>query len=337
MFTISRQAITNEDDDEDDSIAPYHEREAFKSLWDALRWKHVRKRVPLCFKRTLHNRYMLANLVYLSYTIALLVIDFHPSFNATSSDISTSTGLSNDARSMLDQPVIINMHANRLYIALAGVNILVAFLYVWAWRDRSWFDVVLIPEYLNHVQAVLYLWSSLWYAKQKTIGDYYAIAVHRIELLASCVELCTSVGWMISWYMTYARALGRGFTFDDPDTMGYLTTTTNTLLYFVYNIQMNIHPEQYGSSQLYIYADILGFVGSIYYIFAALRDDKWLWFLPLAGQYGVAAGSVHVETKALPKYGRSNVLITDICKRRKEKNEQSNGKIDNNNTMIFYL
>ena len=68
--------------------------------------------------------------------------------------------------------------------------------------------------------------------------------------------------------MTYTRTLGRGFTFDDPDTMGYLTTTTNTLLYFVYNIQMNIHPEQYGSNQLYIYADVLGFIGSIYYIFA---------------------------------------------------------------------
>ncbi|CAF2064107.1 unnamed protein product [Rotaria magnacalcarata] len=336
MFTVNRQAITNVDDDEDDSTAPYREREAFKSLWDALRWKHVRKRVPVCFNRTLHNRYMLANLVYLSYTIALLVIDFHPGFTATSSDISTSMELSNDAGSTLDQPVIINLHANRLYIALAGVNILVAFLYVWAWRDRSWFDVVLIPEYLNHVQAALYLWSALWYPKQETIGDYYAIAVHRIELYASCVELCTAVGWMISWYMTYTRTFGRGFTFDDPDTMGYLATTTNTLLYFVYNIQMNIHPEQYGSNQLYIYADVLGFIGSIYYIFAALRDDKWLWFLPLAGQYDVAAGSVQVETKTLPKYGLSNVLITDVCKRRKEKNEQSNGKIDNN-TVIFYL
>ncbi|CAF1935203.1 unnamed protein product [Rotaria magnacalcarata] len=311
MFTVNRQAITNVDDDEDDSTAPYREREAFKSLWDALRWKHVRKRVPVCFNRTLHNRYMLANLVYLSYTIALLVIDFHPGFTATSSDISTSMELSNDAGSTLDQPVIINLHANRLYIALAGVNILVAFLYVWAWRDRSWFDVVLIPEYLNHVQAALYLWSALWYPKQETIGDYYAIAVHRIELYASCVELCTAVGWMISWYMTYTRTFGRGFTFDDPDTMGYLATTTNTLLYFVYNIQMNIHPEQYGSNQLYIYADVLGFIGSIYYIFAALRDDKWLWFLPLAGQYAVAAGSVQVETKTLPKYGLSNVLITD--------------------------
>ena len=64
--------------------------------------------------------------------------------------------------------------------------------------------------------------------------------------------------------MTYTRTIGRGFTLDDPDTMAYLTTTSNTLIYFVYNIQMNVYPEQYGSNQLFAYADILGFIGSVY-------------------------------------------------------------------------
>jgi hypothetical protein len=78
---------------------------------------------------------------------------------------------------------------------LAAVNILVAFLYIIAWRGRSWFDVVLLPEYLNHVQAGLYLWSALWYPKQNTLGGYYTMGVHRIELAASCTELCAAVGW----------------------------------------------------------------------------------------------------------------------------------------------
>jgi hypothetical protein len=75
------------------------------------------------------------------------------------------------------------------------VNLVTAFLYWWAWHDRSPFDVVLIPEYLNHIQAVLYLWSALWYARQETIRGYYTMAVHYIELSASCVELCAAIGW----------------------------------------------------------------------------------------------------------------------------------------------
>ncbi|CAF1174383.1 unnamed protein product [Rotaria sp. Silwood1] len=305
--------VKTEEDDIDDLTAPYNELETFDSIWDGLRWKHIQKRVPICFKKTLYNRYMLANLIYLGYTIGLLVIDFYPGFSASSSDNSTTVEESNDTISILDQPVIMNEYVNRLYIGLAAVNILVAFLYIIAWRGRSWFDVVLIPEYLNHLQAGLYLWSALWYSKQDTLGGYYTIAVHRIELTASCTEICAAIGWMISWYMTYTRTIGRGFTFDDPDTMGYLTTTTNTLIYLVYNIQLNIYPEQYGSNQIYIYADVLGFIGSVYYIFGTLRDENWFWFLPLAGQYGIAAGRIHVETRVLPQFGRPETLITDLC------------------------
>jgi hypothetical protein len=134
--------------------------------------------------------------------------------------------------------------------------------------------------------------------------------------------------------MTYTRTLGRGFTLDDPDTMAYLTTTSNTLIYFVYNIQINIHPEQYGSNLIYTHADILGFIGSVYYIFGTLRDDNWFWFLPLAGQYGVAAGRIRIETRELPQYGLPNILITDVCKRRIVKNKQSNRIINTDNNII---
>lgn len=75
------------------------------------------------------------------------------------------------------------------------MHIISAFLYLWAWRDRSWLDLVLIPEYLNHCEAALYLWSAIWYSRQDTLGGYYTIAVHKIEMAAASIELVASFGW----------------------------------------------------------------------------------------------------------------------------------------------
>ena len=133
------------------------------------------------------------------------------------------------------------------------------------------------------------------------------------------------VSRMISWYMTYTRTLGRGFTLDDPDTIAYLTTTTNTMIYFVYNIQINLYPDQYGTNLNYVYADILGFIGACYYLFGSLRDEGWFWFLPLAGQYGVAAGRVHIEGKVLPQKGKTEILISDLCRKRRVHADLTNG------------
>jgi hypothetical protein len=127
----------------------------------------------------------------------------------------------------------------------------------------------------------------------------------------------------MSWYMTYTRTLGRGFTLDDPDAVAFSATTISSIVYMVYNIQINISPEQYGSNYLYTNGDIVYFVGACYYLFASLRDDHWFWFLPLAGQYGVAAGRVQVETKSLPRDGQPVVLITDLCRRKQKKIEQN--------------
>ena len=116
--------------------------------------------------------------------------------------------------------------------------------------------------------------------------------------------------------MTYVRTLGRGFTLDDPDTIAWLSTTTGSTIYFIYNIQINMHPEQYGTNLWYKYADIIYFVGACYYIFATMRDENWFWFLPFAGQYRVAPGKIEIETtRALPVYGKSPVLIIPNCQR----------------------
>ena len=53
------------DDDGTDPTASFNELEPFDSLWQALKWTQVKKRLPICFKKTIRNRYFLANIVYL--------------------------------------------------------------------------------------------------------------------------------------------------------------------------------------------------------------------------------------------------------------------------------
>jgi hypothetical protein len=129
--------------------------------------------------------------------------------------------------------------------------------------------------------------------------------------------------------MTYIRTLGHGFSLDDPDTIAYLSTTIASIIYFIYNIQINAHPEQYGTNYLYTYGDILYFIGACYYIFAALRDDHWFWFLPMCGQYRVAPGKIHIETtKILPSSGKPIRLMIDPCRRRQKETDIAKLKQD---------
>ncbi|CAF3033736.1 unnamed protein product [Rotaria socialis] len=329
----------------DDPTAPFNEVEAFNSIWEALKWKHIRARVPVCLRKTLRSRYMLANLVYLGYAIGILIIDFNPQVNgsADSSSVVQNNTYTTPVVPTLEQSISNTPLVNRLYLekkcshiahpyiyigisyslqlisGFAIVHIVSAFLYWWAWAGRSWLDVIMIPEYLNHIEAGLYLWSANWYPKADTMGSYYTLAVHKIELTAAIVELFASFGWIMSWYMTYTRTLGRGFTLDDPDVIAFSCTSISSIIYIVYNIQINVDPLQYGTNTLYTYGDIVYFVGACYYIFACLRDDNWFWFLPLSGQYGVAAGRIRVETKDLPQIGRPVVLMTDPYRRRNRK------------------
>ena len=87
--------LKHDDDDTDDPTAPFYELESFDSIWQGLRWKQIRKRVPVCFSKTIRSRYMLANLVYLGYAIGILIIDFNPNVNGSSattgSDVSETT------------------------------------------------------------------------------------------------------------------------------------------------------------------------------------------------------------------------------------------------------
>ena len=66
------------DDEENDPTAPFNELEAFDSIFHALKWTQVRKRIPICLRKTLQNRYFFANFVYLvrRYLLIIIFIDY---------------------------------------------------------------------------------------------------------------------------------------------------------------------------------------------------------------------------------------------------------------------
>jgi len=105
----------------EDPTAPFNELESFNSIWQALRWKQIRTRVPICFKKTIRSRYMLANLVYLGYAIGILIIDFNPTVNELPSSSTNDSTETNDSIistiyiSVLDEPVDNIPLVNHLY------------------------------------------------------------------------------------------------------------------------------------------------------------------------------------------------------------------------------
>jgi hypothetical protein len=129
-MTLTREAQIpvrkKDDDDTNDPTAPFNELESFDSIWQALRWKQIRTRVPICLRKTIRSRYMLANLVYLGYAIGILIIDYNPTVNGSSStdtvtdvtDITTQTMNTTIATTtpILDQPIVAVPLVNRLYL-----------------------------------------------------------------------------------------------------------------------------------------------------------------------------------------------------------------------------
>ncbi|CAF1378348.1 unnamed protein product [Didymodactylos carnosus] len=188
----------------------------------------------------------------------------------------------------------------------------------------------MIPEYLNMIEACLYIWSSSWYSKQsETFDDYYSYATHKLECTAGFIDLAACFGWIMSWYRTYTRTIGCGFSFDDPDTFAYSTTTVAACIYISYNLRVLIYPDEYATNHLYYKGDILFCIGAFYYCLAALRDDGWFWFMSLAGQYGIAAGLV--ETQKPIKQGLPQYLVTDLCRNRRQQLKKRTEEDKNNN------
>jgi hypothetical protein len=118
---VVRRIFNSRDENISDLTASFYELEPFDSIVHALQWKQIKRRLPLCVKKTLRNRFMLPNVIYVGYAIGLLIIDFNESFDTVSNNTSgdNATGISNGSRvrtSILNQPIQNNPYANQLYI-----------------------------------------------------------------------------------------------------------------------------------------------------------------------------------------------------------------------------
>ena len=159
--------------------------------------------------------------------------------------------------------------------------------------------------------------------------------IRMVKQTSSIEYLPLSRSRIMSWYRTYTRTLGRGFTIEDPDTIAYMLTTISSFIYITYNIQVITDLPQYDTNSSYYTGDIIYSTGAFFYLWANLRDDGWLWWMPVAGQYGIAPGQI--RTNKPIKAGLSHLMIggdhplTRYCRengRIKTEPEKINGKGD---------
>ena len=144
----------------------------------------------------------------------------------------------------------------------------------------------------------------------------------------------------MSWYRTYTRTIGRAFTLEDPDTIAYMLTTISSFIYINYNIQVITDLSQYDTNNIYYTGDIFYSIGAFFYLWTNLRDDGWLWWIPVAGQYGIAPGTI--QTNKPVKVGLSHLLIggnrplTRCCRkdRRIEMKSKDNDQFDQQHTVL---
>lgn len=80
---------------------------------------------------------------------------------------------------------------------------------------------------------------------------------------------------MCTWWITHVRGRGRGLTFDDPDLSANLLIVVPSLVYIVYAHQTRDGGDEYSYNKLYQVADVMYFVGAVFYVLCALRDDGW--------------------------------------------------------------
>ena len=168
---------------------------------------------------------------------------------------------------------------NAMYIVAGVIHLVNALQYIYAWFPLGFglLSPVMIPEYLNVVGAGLYLVGAARYNAAMHNADI-THSIHVIETIASLIEVFAAFGWTIVWWYTFVRGPGRGLTLDDPDFTGNALIVVPSIIYLVYNVNNLIDPNNYytgPNAELYMTADLWYFIGSIVYVFSALRDDGW--------------------------------------------------------------
>ncbi len=196
---------------------------------------------------------------------------------------------------------------NNLYLASAIIHLVNAFMFIWSWLPLGFsiFSVVMIPEWLNVVGACLYLYTATLYPKvDGTYTDDATFQIHHAETAAASIELVAAVGWAITWWLTYPRGPGRGWTLDDPDVWANILIFVPSVYYVVYNAQVLADPPSYCCNFLYTEGNLIYAIGSIFYLLAALRDDGWFMCMPAGGKcrYGIDERTILDPLGTLNKY-----------------------------------
>ena len=210
---------------------------------------------------TLRSRYFWAMLVYLVTSIALFANDFVGGVN----------------------------EKNKVYFTFAVIHLGNAAQFAWSWDEKSFLDFELFPEYINVIEAMLYVFSSTLYGRLYTSNDdqagytpeYYVC--RRLEMIASALEVFASVGWIFVWYRMFTDKFGpsltavpyRGLSLWDPDFHASWSLVLAAGLYVLYNIKVSRIPGDYEIDRLYLLADGVYVFNSICYMLSTLRDYGW--------------------------------------------------------------
>ena len=138
--------------------------------------------------------------------------------------------------------------------------------------------------------------NSLFYGKEyHEDGSFsYGFYVERhLEFCASLIEVIASIGWVLVWYTEYQDKYGRnyyptpgrGWTCDDPDLSANITIILASVLYLIYNCQINTDEGIEKTNNLYVLGDVVYLLNAVLYVLASLRDCGWFWFMPSWGRF----------------------------------------------------
>lgn len=220
------------------------------------------------YNATIRSKYFYAMLLYLAYAAAMVCNNYFGS---------------NDSE-------------NRVYVIFAVVHVVDAYLFLFSWEDKRYYDYETWPEYLNIVGSFLYLWSSTFYNSIYVMSiDGAVLLSHKfyicrqIELVASALELVATILWIYVWHKGLEDRVGtdflksvpgRGLTIYDPDLHASWTLVAGASLYLIYNIDLSRHPRRYDTSQIYALGDTFYLLNAVAYMVATLRDLGWFWMFP---------------------------------------------------------
>lgn len=232
---------------------------------------------------SVRSPYLWSNLVYLLYTIGISYIDY----GSTDVDV-----------------------INRLYVVFNFIHFANAGMYIWVWRSIGYeiYDYrVMFPEWLNLIEASLYIASSFMYpyTNTDTLDDSWTHAIHILETVACCVELVAAFGWLYTWQKTYPRVRGHGLTLDDPELWAGVSVIIAAVVYVIYNVQILMgEPMDYATNILFKRADDIYLINSVFYVLATLREIGWFFWLPESGVWSdseaqldrplIASGQRHI-------------------------------------------